>query len=121
MIVAHLESYEIALIIWSFLLGILGLQGLISIYLEGEIDEPGVRPATQAPWGVLVLMAVLSAANVGTAWIFVQQLYAGAAPSSLGQLAALLAFLLAALVGLYRRYFIDDVVVAQERDDDLPW
>jgi uncharacterized membrane protein (DUF4010 family) len=121
MIVAHLEAYEIALIIWSFLFGLLGLQGLISIYLEGETDEPGVRPVQPAPWGVMIFMAALTAANVATAWLFVQQLYQGASPSSLGQLAALLAFLLAALVGLYRRYFIDDVVISQERDDDVPW
>jgi hypothetical protein len=121
MIVAHLESYEIALIIWSFLLGLLGLQGLISIYLEGEVEEPSVRPVPPASWGVVLLMAVLTAANVGAVWVFIQQLYQGAAPSTLGQLAALLAFLLAALVGFYRRNFIDDVVIAQERDDDVPW
>lgn len=121
MIVEHLESYEIALIIWSFLFGLLGLQGLISIYLEGEVDEASIRPARPAPWGVLMLMAVLTAANVGMAWIFIQELYQGADPSNLGQLAALLAFLLAALVGFYRRYFIDNVMIAQERDDDVPW
>jgi len=30
-------------------------------------------------------------------------------------------FLLAALVGLYRRYFIADEVIAQQRDDGVPW
>ena len=121
MIVSHLESYEIALIIWSSLFILLGFQGLVSLYLEGEAEEVGVRPAKSASWGVMALMALLTVANVGTAWLFVRELYQGTAPSSLGQLAALLAFLLAALVGLYRRYFIDDEVIAQERDDDLPW
>jgi len=120
-IVEHLESYEIALIIWSFLFGLLGLQGLISIYLEGEVEESGVRPAKAPPLSVVALMAVLTAANVWMAWAFIRQLYQGTPPTSLGRTAALLMFLLAALVGLYRRYFIDDVVVAQDRDDDVPW
>jgi len=121
MIVEHLESYEIALIIWSFLFGLLGLQGLISIYLEGEVEEPGVRPAKATPWGIIGLMGLLTAANVWAAWEFVHQLYQGAPAATLGRTAALLVFLLAALIGLYRRYFIDDVVIAQDRDDDVPW
>ncbi|HED03235.1 MAG TPA: hypothetical protein ENI60_00465 [Candidatus Fraserbacteria bacterium] len=121
MIVEHLESYEIALVIWSFLFILLGLQGLISVYLDGEVEQVEVRPAKPAPWPVVWFMLLLTAANVGTAWEFAQQLFHGASPSSLGQLAALLLFILAALIGLYRRYFIADVVVAQERDDGVPW
>ncbi len=121
MIVEHLEAYEIALIIWSLLFGLLGLQGLVSIYLEGEVDEPRVQPAPNAPWRVVALMALLTAANVWLAWQFVQGLYQDVPATSLARTAALLMFLLAALIGIYRRYFIDDVVIAQDRDDGVPW
>jgi hypothetical protein len=121
MIVEHLEAYEIALIIWSFLFGLLGLQGFVSIYLEGEVDEPRVQPAPGAPWRVVAFMVLLTAANVWLAWQFVQGLFQGVPNTSLARTAALILIVLAALIGLYRRYFIDDVVIAQDRDDGVPW
>lgn len=121
MIVEHLEAYEIALVIWSFLFGLLGLQGLISIYLEGETEQPGTHPPRPAPAAVIALMAGLAAANVWVAWVFVAQLFQGGEPVSLARWAALMALTLAALVGLYRRYFIADEVLAQDRDDGVPW
>ena len=121
MVVEHLEAYEIALIIWSVLLGLLGLQGLISIYLEGEVEEVGVYAAPKPSWGIVALMAALTGGVVWAAGAFIQQGVGGETANALGPLAALMAFLLAALVGLYRRYFINDEVVAQERDDGVPW
>jgi len=121
MVVEHLEAYEIALIIWSVLLGLIGLQGLISIYLEGEVEEVGVYAPSTPPWKLIALMAALTGAVVWTAWALMQQIVQGSAAGALGPLAATMAFLLAALVGLYRRYFIADEVIAQQRDDGVPW
>ena len=120
MVVEHLEAYEIALIIWSVLLGLLGLQGLISIYLEGEVEEVGVYAPSTPSWKLIILMAVLTGGVVWTAVAFVQRAL-NASADGLGTLATLMVFLLAALVGLYRRYFIADEVIAQQRDDGVPW
>ncbi len=122
MIIDHLDAYEIALVIWSFVLGLLGLQGLVSIYLEGEVDEVGVRPARPVSNGALALAAALAGLEVWLALRLVQQLFAeGGSPEAAARTMALLAFGLAALIGLYRRYAVDDVVVAQDRDDGIPW
>lgn len=120
MVAEHLEAYEIALIIWSALLGLLGLQGLISIYLEGEVEEVGVYAPSTPPWKLIALIAVLSGGVVWTAVAFIQRVVNGT-DDGLGALATLMAFLLAALVGLYRRFFIADEVIAQQRDDGVPW
>lgn len=122
MIVEHLEAYEIALIIWSFLLGLLGVQGLVSIFLEGEVDEVGARPARPISGGVLTLAALLMALEIWLSVQLVRELFAedGSAVTA-ARIMALLAFGLATLIGLYRRYAVDDVVVAQDRDDGLPW
>ena len=121
MIVEHLDAYEIALIIWSFLFGLLGLQGLVAIWLEGEVDEVGERPAPPIGWGVLGLAALLVAGEIGLSIRLVGLLFEGSSPEAAGRTMALLALGLALLVMLYRRYAVDDVVVAQDRDDGVPW
>ncbi len=120
MIVEHLDAYEVALVIWSFLFGLLGLQGLISTFLEGEVDAVGTHPEPKSSLVVVVLMAALTAVIMWSAWTFTQQLLLGSS-ETLGWLAALIALAMSALIGLYRRYFIPDEVIAQARDDEVPW
>lgn len=119
----HLDAYEVALIIWSFLFGLLGLQGLISIWLEGEVDEPGERPAPSPGRGALIFAALLTAGEVGLSVHLVRQLFGGGSPDpeAAGRTMALLALGLALLLMLYRRYAVDDAVIAQDRDDGVPW
>lgn len=121
MIVEHLDAYEVALIIWSFLFGLLGLQGLVSLWLEGEVDEPGERPAPPLGRGPLMVAVLLTAAEVGLSVHLVRQLFGGDSPGAAGRTMALLALGLALLLMLYRRYAVDDVVIAQDRDDGVPW
>jgi len=121
MLLEHLEAYEIALVVWSFVFGLLGLQGLISIYLEGDIKAVGTHAPPQPTWPILILVVALLAVNFWSAWTFVQLLFNEGAPETLGRLAALMAFILAALVAIYRRYCIEDIVVGKTRDDGIPW
>lgn len=121
MTIEHLESYEIALIIWSFLFLLLGLQGLISIYLEGETNFARRIKAHGGSWWTVLITVVLTAGVVWFSWQFVYGLFNGGTPEGLSQLAGLVALLLAVLVGIYRKSFVDDVVVEQERTDDVPW
>jgi hypothetical protein len=119
-IVEHLDAYEVALVVWSFLFGLLGLQGLISTYLEGEVDTVGTHSEPKSSVVVVVLMAALTATIMWSAWTFAQQLLLGSS-ETLGWLAALMSLAMSALIALYRRYFISDEVIAQARNDGVPW
>jgi hypothetical protein len=51
MIPAHLESYQIALIVWGFVLALYGVQGVLSVWLEGQQLQPGRRKRPRSPGG----------------------------------------------------------------------
>jgi len=119
--IEHLEAFEVALLIWAFLFGLLGLQGVISTYLEGEVLDAGAHPTGVPSWAIMIAMVALTVANVWAVAAFVGALFGEAEPQALGQLAALMLLLLAILVGFYRRFFVDHVVVAQPRQDGVPW
>jgi hypothetical protein len=121
MIKSHLDSYEIALIAWVLLFAVVGIQGFLSMFIEGDTESPGHAKKKRAPILIVDLMIVIVGIDIYLAWSFVQQLYGPASPHILAQIASLMAFSLAALFTLYRRYFIDDVVISQERDDEIPW
>lgn len=121
MILAHMEAYEVALVIWSFVLGLLGLQGLISIYLEGDVKAVGTHAPPPLTWPVMLLVLALLALNFWSAWTFVQLLFGEGSPEALGRLASLMVFILAALLVIYRRYCIEDKVVGKPRNDGVPW
>jgi hypothetical protein len=121
MIVAHLEAYQVAVLVWSFVFGILGLQGLISIYLEGDLVKVGNHAPARLSWGVIVFAVAALLLNLWGAWEFVQQLLNQGTPQTLALLAALQAFILVLLLGIYRRYCIDNQVIDQDRNDGVPW
>lgn len=119
----HLDAYEIGLIAWGFLLALYGLQGILSVWLEGRELVPGrsrreARP--ESPLWVLSIALGLTAFVLVWAVRFIQEL--PTAPSRQLALDAGLLFLgLAAMLVLYRKYFLADEIVAQERDDGVPW
>jgi len=117
----HLEAYEIALIVWLAVLAVYGLQGLISVYLEGrELELEGGHQA-RASWGSLLLLLGLLAFQIFDAAEFVTSFLGGASSQTLAVYAALGFFGLAAMLVVYRRAFISDEAIAQEREDDVPW
>jgi hypothetical protein len=121
MIPEHLKAYEIGLVAWTFLLGLFGVQGLITVFLEGEVVEPHEGEEREgSPWAVL-LMAGLWAAEVVFSVLFARGLYGGARSEVLALYSGAIFLALAAMLIVYRRCFIKDEVVAQEREDDFPW
>lgn len=121
MIPEHLESYEIGLVAWIFLLALFGIQGLISVWLEGkELKLGREKRPSESPIAVIAI-GILTVAELVLAVSFIQSLQANGSPKALAIYAALIFFSLAAQLCLYRRYFIADEVIAQERDDELPW
>ena len=120
MIPTHLEAYQIALIAWGFLLGLYGVQGVLSVWLEGRELAPGSTERPQEPlWS---LLAALSLAALVIAWgiKFAGEL-ATAPPRQLALDAGVLFVGLASMLVVYRRYFVTDEAVAQDRDDGIPW
>lgn len=121
MIPAHLESYQIALIVWGFVLALYGVQGLLSVWLEGQQLQPGERGSAREPWWAVAAIAVLAGAEIALAVQFIQNLQRQSDPQQLALDGALLFVGLATMLVLYRKYFIADEVIIQDRDDGVPW
>ncbi|MFN4218422.1 MAG: cytochrome C [Candidatus Bipolaricaulia bacterium] len=121
MIPAHLESYQIALIVWGFVIALYGVQGLLSVWLEGQQLRPGEKGSAREPLGAAVAIAFLTGLVLFFAVRFVQSLRQQPDPQRLALYGALLFFGLAAMLVVYRKYFIGDEVITQDRDDGVPW
>lgn len=119
----HLDAYQIGLLAWAFLLALYGVQGALSVWLEGrELHvEPGEqRGDPRAPlWS---LLAALGLTGFVLVWAFKFAAELATAPSrQLALDSGLLFVALAAMLALYRRHFLRDEVLAQDRDDGVPW
>jgi len=122
MIPTHLEAYEIALIAWVTVLAVFGLQGLISVWLEGRELEADKPKRASEPLAAVVAMGALALAEVFLAARLVRALHVAPEPAgTLALYASLGAFILAVMLIIYRRYFIDDEVIVGEREDGVPW
>jgi len=121
MIPTHLDSYQIALIAWGFLLALYGVQGVLSVWLEGrELRLNAHRERPREPLWVFVVVLGLTALEFFLAVRFVMGLPTAPA-RQLALDSGLLFLVLAAMLVLYRKYFVEDEVVAGERDDGVPW
>lgn len=122
MIPDHLEAYQVALIAWGFVLLLYGLQGLISVWLEGQelrLGQKGER-ASESLWAVAAILLLLGLLAF-FAVRFVNGLRVGTTPAALAFDASMLFFGLAAMLVLYRRFFIADEVIVQDRDEETLW
>lgn len=116
----HLDAYQIGLIAWGFLLALYGIQGLLSVWQEGQELVPGRRERPKEPLWALLAAAALVALIFYLAIRFISEL-ADAPPRQLALDAGLLFLSLAAMLVLYRKYFVGDEAVLQDRDDGVPW
>lgn len=121
MIPGHLESYQIALIVWGFVLALYGVQGLLSVWLEGQQLRPAEKNPAREPLGAVVVMALVAGVVLFFAVQFIQGLRYQPDPQRLALDGAVLFFGLAAMLVLYRKYFLGEEVVTQDRDDGVPW
>jgi hypothetical protein len=120
-----LSVFQIGLMALGILLVIYGIIGLVTIWLEGrelQLGRRRARPGRVAFTVGLVLVAILVAASGLFAGIIGEDLHAVRAhPAREGLLAGII-FLLAALVlAFYRRFFMDDVVEADDERSEVPW
>ncbi|MFQ6116688.1 MAG: hypothetical protein ACE5LQ_00320 [Candidatus Bipolaricaulia bacterium] len=121
MIPEHLKAYEIGLVAWTFLMALFGIQGLITVFLEGKELEPHEgEERGGSPWAVL-LFAGLFLVDVAFSLLFMRGLFGGARAETLALYSGVIFLALAAMLIVYRRFFVKDEVIAQEREDDFPW
>ncbi len=119
--VEDVKSYQIAFLIWGVLFLMVAFIAFITGWIEGDMDRPvHIKKGTvgNGPFMTLVILGLIDIALVVG---FVVALFSKTTPSTRGFLAALVFFVLAIMVALYRRYFIDEEVVMHEMDDQLPW
>jgi hypothetical protein len=119
----HLEAYEIGLIAWAALLAIAGSQGLISAFLEDPEPRESEPRAARGSWGAFSLVVILIVLELLWAVLFVAELLRvdNVSAGALAGYGALLCFTLAAAFIVYRRAFISNETLFQERDEEVPW
>lgn len=115
-----LTELEIGLTAIAFTLAIFGIQGLISVLLEGRRLLPGrVRPRLTNPLSVAIVVFALLL--FGIAIFLGIGIVRGWGPLALGTLAGLGCLDLALLLIFYKEAFIGDEACFDERNDGVPW
>lgn len=117
----HLTEYHIGLLAWVLVLGVYGIIGLASVWLEGVEPVPE-RVEPDPGLGAVVAVSVFAVAALAGSVFFIAQVVAGTgAPLTLGLSGTFWMWALAIAVALYRRYFMVAETIQQDRDEEIPW
>ena len=115
-----LTELELGGIAWSIGLAIFGLQGLISVLVEGQELRPGrVLPRLTDPLSVAIVL--FSLALFAMAVLLGYGLIDDWDEAALGALAGGGCLVLSLLLVLYKEAFVGDEASFDERDDGVPW
>jgi hypothetical protein len=115
-----LSELELGIVAAVIALIVFGVQGLLSIALEGEELRPGRhggRLTDPASIAIVVFSLALAAIAVALAWGIADDW----SPRRLGILAGGGALILALLLVLYKEAFVGDEVCFDDREDGVPW
>ena len=118
--VPNLSELEIGMAAIAFTLGIFGIQGLISVLLEGRRLHPGiVRPRLTDPLStaIVVFSVVLLGVSVWLGFGIVSDW----SPIVLGAAAGTGCIVLALLLVFYKEAFVGDEACFDQREDGVPW
>lgn len=115
-----LNELELGGVAWAIGLTIFGLQGLLSVLIEGQELHPGrVRPRLT---GVLSLgIVVFSIALIITATFLAYGLTADWSAERIGAIAGAGCLAVALLLVFYKEGFLGDEACFDEREDGVPW
>lgn len=122
-----LSSGQIGLIAFGMTLFIYGVIGLVSVWLEGSELRPTKRQpeAGLAPVVVGVVLSILLALLSGFfVRIIVYELNTGPGPVNTlleGGVFGLMMAIIAALLVLYKKYFMEEEVLAEDEHSEVPW
>ena len=115
-----LTELEIGLVAWSLALVIFGIQGLLSVALEGRELRPGrIEPRLTDPLSVAI--AVFAVALLAISALLGVAILSGWPPTGVGTLAGAGCLILGLLLVLYKEAFVGDEAALDERDDGIPW
>lgn len=114
------NEIEIGLLGVSMALGIFGVQGLLSVLLEGQELHLG-RIAPRITTVLSILIVVFTFGLVAVAVATGYGIFAGWKPQTLGIFFGLGSLVLAAQLIFYKEAFIGDETRFDEREDGLPW
>jgi hypothetical protein len=115
-----LSELQIGLAAWAFSLAIFGLQGLLSVAIEGRELRPGRMPPrlTDALSAAIVIASLLLLVAAGLLGIGIRL---SLSIQTIGLAAGLGCVILALLLVFYKEAFLGDEAALDRRDDGLPW
>jgi hypothetical protein len=115
-----LKVLELAAVAWAVGLATYGIQGLISVLLEGHELRPGrVLPRLSDP--LTLAIALLSLVLFGIAIFLAVGLTSEWGVKALGALAGAGCLVLALLLVSYKEAFVGEEATLDDRDDGIPW
>jgi hypothetical protein len=115
-----LSELEIGGIAWALGLAVYGLQGLVSILVEGEELRPG-RVLPRLTEQLTLSIGILSLALVVIAGFLGYGVTSDWSPRRLGVLAGIGCVLIALIAVAYKEGFVGDEACFDEREDGVPW
>ncbi|MGC8616332.1 MAG: DOMON domain-containing protein [Desulfurella sp.] len=121
MITSHLSSYQIGLIAWALLFILAGIIGFASSFVEKDVNHVIFIKKNTAGMFPFLLIFFLSAGELACAIWLIVELYSNAINSLIGIIAGFNFILMALIVLFYRKFYIDDEIIAQDINDEIPW
>lgn len=115
-----LSELELGATAWAAGLLIYGVQGLLSILIEGQELRPGRMPPRLTDL-LSVVIIILAVGLFGTALLLAYGLMRGWSPEALGGTAGVGCLILAVLLIAYKEAFVGDEASFDDRDDGVPW
>lgn len=101
-------------------LGIYGIQGFVSVAVEGEELRPGrIPPRLTDPFSLAIL--ILGVGLIILAGFLIYGIAADWATDVLGLLAGGGSIIIAILLMFYKEAFVGDEVSFDDREDGVPW
>lgn len=116
----HLSEVELGAVAGALCLFVFGVQGIVSVLIEGEELKPGKRPPHLTS-ALLATMVALSVLLILVAIALAYCLAAGWGTGTAGLLAGSGCFLLAGLLVGYKEALLGDEARFDHRDDGVPW
>ena len=121
----ELSVGQIGLMAFGALLLLYGLMGLVSYWLEGVELRPGRRfpePSTAPVAAGVVLVLLLTALSGFFVRLLVYSAQSGHNPTWLqGLVFGAISLVVAALFGIYHRFFGREEVITEEEKSEFPW